>query len=88
MPHVRSYCETPAKGEAPGPQFPRLENELIFHGAGSAALFVNNRHNSRTFCHASGMSLLIATYDEPPQDLESLICLGTNLIKQLPKLIL
>lgn len=34
------------------------------------------------------MALLIATYDKPPQDLESLICLGTNLINQLPKLIL
>lgn len=74
--------------EPPALSFLVWKNELIFHSAGSAALFMNNGHNSRTFCHASGMSLLIATYDKPPQDLESLICLGTNLIKQLPKLIL
>lgn len=70
--------------EPPDPQSPHLKNGLVFHSAGSAALPVKNG----AFRHASGTALLIATYNKPPQDLRSLICLGTNLINRLPTLIL
>lgn len=72
--------------EHPDPQSLHLKNGLFFffHSAGSASLPLNNG----ALHHASGTALLIATYDKPPQELGSLICLGTNLINQLPTLIL